>query len=102
MHFAFATLIVGGALSGMRNARTAFDQYGITELVRAVAVLDSSHGNLIQRDIRGKSPEQLKVTFAGLMHACEDSIHSPKGRFTHDAFARDSVSRPHAAVGSRR
>jgi hypothetical protein len=98
MHFAFATLIVGGALSGMRNARTAFDQYGITELVRAVAVLDSSHGNLIQRDIRGKSPEQLKVTFAGLMHAGEDCIHDPKGRITPHSPARDSIAGAHAAI----
>ena len=30
-----------------RNARTAFDQHGITKLVRVVAVLAECHGNLV-------------------------------------------------------
>jgi hypothetical protein len=82
----------------MRNARTAFDQHGITELVRAVAVPASGHGNLIQHGIRGKSPEQLKVTFARSMHASEDCIHDLKDRFTPDASARDSIAGAHAAI----
>jgi hypothetical protein len=82
----------------MRNERAAFDQHGITELVRAVAVPASGHANLIQHAIRGKSPEQLKVTFARSMHASEDRIHDPKGRFTPDASARDSIAGAHAAI----
>jgi hypothetical protein len=46
-----------------RNARTTFDQYGITELVRAVVVPADSHGNLIQHGIRGKSPGAAQSDF---------------------------------------
>src|SRR5262245_3244537 len=51
----------------VRNARTAFDQHGITKLMRAVAELAECHGNLIQQCIISEGPEELKMTFAGLM-----------------------------------
>src|SRR5262249_59060826 len=51
-----------------RNARTAFDQQGTTELMRAVVRLADGPRNLVQHGVRGKSPEELKVTFDGLMH----------------------------------
>ena len=41
------------------------------------------------------------MTISGLMHASKHRIHDAKWRSTHNASPRNSVTRPHAAVGIR-
>jgi len=81
--------------------RAAFDQHGITKLVRAVTEPGRRLGHLLQRCIIGEGPQQLEVTFAGLVHASQHRIRDAEWRFTPNAPARNSVPAPHAAVGVR-
>ena len=69
--------------------------------MRAVAEPGERLGHLLQHCIIGEGPQQLEVTFAGLVHAGQDRIRDAERRFTPDAPARNSVPAPHAAVSVR-
>src|SRR5262245_39226875 len=84
-----------------RKTTIAFDQYGITKFVSAVAVMVDCLGNLVQQRIASEGPQELEVTVAGLMHASKYCIHDPQWRLTYDASVRNSLTSPHVAVGVR-
>ena len=80
---------------------TAFNQHGIAELMRAVAVLREGSGDSVQRHVVGDGPEEFEVAFARFVHASKDRVHDAQPGFTRDASTRNAVSGAQPAVGVR-
>jgi hypothetical protein len=86
------------AVSAFAWARRAFDEHRIAELMRPVGVRAEGHGDLVQQQIVGKSPQELKMAFAGLMHTGQQCVDNVKRRFAANASTGNAVSGAHPPV----
>ena len=84
--------------SSISRSLLAFDQEGIAKLVRLIVARAECFGHARQHSVTGKSPQQLEMTVAYLMHAREQCIHDSQGRLGPDASSRNAMSRKDAIV----